>query len=1220
MITARVEFPELDFKGNQRFAIRRRLGAGGMGVVYEAFDRERSHAVALKTLLHMDPEALYRFKHEFRALADLSHPNLVRLGDLVCEDGRWFFTMELVEGTDFMHHVRPGLAPPLDTLPTVVGRPGAEAPQNIPDSRVLYDEERLRRALVQLVGAVAALHEHGKVHRDIKPSNILVTPEGRVVLLDFGLIAEMKDEHQLSQMQVVGTADYMAPEQAALRPVGPEADWYSVGCVLFQALTGRLPFWGSPIDMMVAKQQKSAPAARMFVPEVARDLGELCAALLRIDPTARPTVKEILARIGSPAAKTTPAAPLAHATPFVGRRDELRSLEKAYADVCEGHPKSVFVHGESGVGKTALVRYFLDGLRIAPLPPTLLVGRCYERESVPFKAFDGIVDGLSLHLAQLDQVKAALLLPEEAPLLARVFPVLRRVPAISQATQRAREIRDPQQLRARAFLALRRLLVRLAAERPLVLFIDDFQWADADSLALLRDVCHPPEAPAFLLLATVRSGWDASAVDALGAVEHLRLGGLSPDETRQLLELLHAGTSQALAEETRGHPLFIQELSRYLAAAGPNAQHDIRLDDALWSRVSQLEAPARRLLELLAIAGAPISQAIAGATAGLEPAEMAHWVDLLRATNLVKTSGSRAGDTVEAYHDRVREAVVAHLDPLTQKSHHRAIADRLEAEGLTERDPRVIVRHLEAAGETQRAAQRAAAGARIASEKLAFDQAAALYETALRLGGQGAAEARQLRLLMGEAFANAGRCQEAAEAFLGAAEAADIAVRLDCQRRAAEQLLIGGHIDRGLQTISAVLHDLGVGFPATPRAALVSLVRRRIWLRLRGLRWKPRDPTAIPARDLMRLDVYRAIALGLAAVDNIRGAEFQARGLLLALRIGEPVRVARSLALEAIYRATQGRRSLASAHALIDQARGVAESSGDPYLRGWIAGAQANIAYYSGRFRDAAERFVGAEALFRDETVGATWELNNVRIFRLQALRYMGALADLRRSFDHHIRDAVRRGDRYAEATLTRAFNQVWLAADNTAAARRDLDQKPWSPPSAGFHVQHWYELRARAELALYEGKGFAELDEGFALLESSLLLRVQTVRSEAAWVRGRLALARGDLATARKLAKALAAERIGYATVWSGLLRAALAAKEGPAEECTRTLRATIADAEEIDLVLCAEAARFWLGTLAGGPQAARQLAQAESWMKQEGIAQPRRMLDVIAPGFARE
>src|SRR5262245_1549168 len=101
----------------QRFAIRRRLGAGGMGVVYEAFDRELGSRIALKTLRELDARTLYRFKREFRALQGIEHPNLVSLGELIEHKGQWFFTMELVEGVDFLTYVRnAGGARPLSAL------------------------------------------------------------------------------------------------------------------------------------------------------------------------------------------------------------------------------------------------------------------------------------------------------------------------------------------------------------------------------------------------------------------------------------------------------------------------------------------------------------------------------------------------------------------------------------------------------------------------------------------------------------------------------------------------------------------------------------------------------------------------------------------------------------------------------------------------------------------------------------------------------------------------------------------------------------------------------------------------------------------------------------------------------------------------------------------------------------------------------------------------
>src|SRR5215471_7139070 len=190
---------EAEFSGTERFTVRRRLGAGAYGVVYEAFDRERESVVALKTLRPGNVEALYRLKREFRALADITHPNLATLYELLTDSDRWFFTMELIDGANFLQHVRrrgaptplPGTAPGSTMSEADGGDAGQRWESDEPASRRPFDEERLRRALRQVVSGVAALHGAGKLHRDIKPSNVLVTPEGRVVMLDFGLVTEL---------------------------------------------------------------------------------------------------------------------------------------------------------------------------------------------------------------------------------------------------------------------------------------------------------------------------------------------------------------------------------------------------------------------------------------------------------------------------------------------------------------------------------------------------------------------------------------------------------------------------------------------------------------------------------------------------------------------------------------------------------------------------------------------------------------------------------------------------------------------------------------------------------------------------------------------------------------------------------------------------------------------------------------------------------------------
>src|SRR5262249_1078245 len=160
-----------------------------------------------------DENSLYRFKKEFRALADLRHRNLVRLGELYCTAGQWFFTMELVHGTSFLAYVRSQddgrelFREATQEGDTLTG-PALSRLQAARQS-VRFDEMRLRVALGQLATAVAALHAAGMIHRDIKPSNVLVTRSGRAVLLDFGLVADVSAGQQRTDVNVVGTAAYM---------------------------------------------------------------------------------------------------------------------------------------------------------------------------------------------------------------------------------------------------------------------------------------------------------------------------------------------------------------------------------------------------------------------------------------------------------------------------------------------------------------------------------------------------------------------------------------------------------------------------------------------------------------------------------------------------------------------------------------------------------------------------------------------------------------------------------------------------------------------------------------------------------------------------------------------------------------------------------------------------------------------------------------------------
>ncbi|HMG24966.1 MAG TPA: serine/threonine-protein kinase, partial [Kofleriaceae bacterium] len=287
----------------------RRIGAGGMGVVYEADDVERGQKVALKTISNPDVEKVYQLKREFRALADLSHPNLVALYDLVVAADSCFFTMELLDGFDLLTYLwgRKADDPAELITTTLTPIPVGFDPGSNPDGEPTTlnsprptpcDIDKLRHALPQLARGLHALHTAGKIHRDVKPSNIQVTSDGRVVLLDFGLVAEL-ERRQGADGMIVGTVAYMAPEQCAGDvQLSAAADWYGLGVVVFQALTGRLPFEGVPTRVLFEKQTEAAPRPSLLVQHVPPDLDDLCAELLEREPLDRPTGSQLLRRLG----------------------------------------------------------------------------------------------------------------------------------------------------------------------------------------------------------------------------------------------------------------------------------------------------------------------------------------------------------------------------------------------------------------------------------------------------------------------------------------------------------------------------------------------------------------------------------------------------------------------------------------------------------------------------------------------------------------------------------------------------------------------------------------------------------------------------------------------------------------------------------------------------------------------------------------------------------
>jgi hypothetical protein len=1232
----------LRFPGNHRFELVKKLGQGGMGVVYEALDRQLGTRIAVKTLRTLSSDSVLRLKNEFRALQDVHHENLVNLGELFEERGQWFFTMELVEGTDLLSFVRPGywrtsLATTLDEYHREPCDPSTAAPPTAPDSPSasppVFEESRLRLALPQIARGLCALHAAGKVHRDIKPSNIMVTRAGRVTILDFGLIAPAGDSDGEDRRRVVGTASHMAPEQALGSPVGPSADWYALGVVLYQALTGSLPFIGAAENVLDVKQRVDPQPPRRLAPETPTDLDELCRLMLARDPSLRPSGQEVLRWLG--AAGSPPelgiGAPVGNAAPFVGRSAELAQLHDALEEA-EESAVAVVISGESGIGKSALLRRFVDGL---DSQVRVLAGRCSERETVPYKAIDGVVDAASRLLSCLSPPDAVLFLPRHIAALAQVFPVLSWIESRTGDAS-ATEV-EPRALRTRAVGALRELLLRLASTQRLVVTIEDFQWADVDSLVLLEEVMRPPDPPPLLLVLTIRTAADPEreATSPLpGGMQHrLHLERLPPRDAAALAgQLLREVDStrgddadgQDIAAEAAGHPLFIGELVRRAMAIGEK-RAPLRLDEALWERVRGLDPAAQQLLELICIAGGPLVPTAAASAAGIGIGELGRLAALLRTGHLLRSTGQ----ALEPYHDRIRTAVLAHLEELRLTDLHNRLASALEAAGGVE--PEMLAIHWQGAGDTVAAAGYMERAADEAAHALAFGRAARLYGLALELGRPSGERARRLAVRLGEALANAGRSVEAAEAFHRAAEGAPTEEALELRRRSAQAFLSGGRIDDGIAAIHEVLAAVGLTMHATPRRALISLLAARAKLRLRGLAFTERSESQLEPRVRMRIDATYSVSMTLGAVDTIRGTDFQTRNLLYALSAGEPYRIARALALEASFVALPGPSSAGRVEQLLSRAHELAVRIDHPHALGWERVSRGYVAFLNGKFAEALTRFQEAAQIFRERCRDIAYELDSINLFSLWSLYYLGEVKELVRTLPVQIAEARDRGDLAGLTNLrARAAHVAALAADDPVRAKAEAEDavRAWS--QQGFFAQHYYALYAQSETDLYLGQPVSAAERLAARwrdLKRSLLLRVQFILIEALHLRARTALSVAEqssgsqqrqwLAGARKDARRIRGLGVPRGAPLSELLLAGVASIEGRKEEANEMLGRAVEGLDALELRLYAAAARRRRGVLKGAEEGRALVQAADKWMAEQQIKNPAHLAAVLAPGF---
>lgn len=1248
-----------EFIGNERFSVVRRLGAGGMGVVYEAIDTDRDCRIALKTIVAGDATSIYRFKQEFRSLVEIVHPNLVTLYELFSDSETFFFTMELVNGVDLLTYVRhtaerigwanTNLTSSLpvndrDTIRMV-------NPATVGDADIQCNIGLLRRCLMQLIQGVVAIHDAGKLHRDLKPSNILVTTAGRVRILDFGLVMEMNPAEQSRQDMLAGTAAYMAPEQAMGKTLSEATDWYAVGVILYEALTGVLPYSGSLIQIIQAKQQIDPNPPSTLVQGVPPELERLCLQLLQRDPQKRPGGQDILRILGESSGemlKTIQPRAEKKRTPFVGRSQEMTVLREAFKQSVSSRTVMANVHGQSGYGKSELIRRVLADIA-SESQVVILKGRCYEQESVPYKAVDSIIDSLSHYLASLSSLDAGVLIPREIHSLVRMFPVLGRVPAVISAPIRP-ESPDPLETRRRAFGALREFFQRISDRHSLILWMDDLQWSDVDSASLIAEFLRPPDAPALLLIACYRSEGSLDnpalvaikrAVELLGSgieVFDIPIGPLQIDESQELIRQLRPATTaesiREIARESFGSPFLVGELIRYCDRLRildrPHDGLSLRLEEMFAERIVEVSPTGRRLIEVVAVAGERIPRVLAFNVSSPAPVDERSVMAELRAGYWIRTSRTGGVEFLDTMHDKIRESIMMLLSDDARRSIHRKLAEGMEDSTA---GPELLATHWFNAGDTDKAAAWAECAGNQAMASLAFDQAAKWFQSSIDWRTPSGESLAILQRKRGEALAHAGLGGEAGKAFLTAASGFGGDEQLALLRRAAEQLLQSGYIREGMVPTKEVLRKVGVWFPKTPLHAFIGLLFYRFLLRLRGFRFQKRAENQIPRLRITRGDICWSLSKALSQTDFIRGHYFASRNLFFALADGEPNRIMRGLCVEMVSSSVGAQRTAAKTArilALIDRIV--------PTIEGYppeVLAAARNLSvgwcsHLMGEFDKSIKHCRIAMQIMHDHCSDVAWEIAVAQETEISSLFLTGRIRELSQRAPEYVKHAVELGDLFQLTQMLvgpAAFR--WLAIDDPVRAEREIEQGLANWPITSFDSLHAVALITRTIVDVYQNRpaiALERLDAQYNALKWSFVLKVELVKAlfQIQYAQTILATAaakprRGP--TLRKRAARIIRTLKRIPLPWSNAMATALqavsTAQAGDRDSAIDLFTTAIRGLEDHSLNLFAAAAKYRCGELIGESRGNHLIEEALTFMRLEEIRNPRRMLGTLLPGF---